>query len=196
MTTDPLDLFDRWFAEAERAEPNDPNAMTLATADAAGRPSARMVLLKDHGVDGFVWYTNAESRKGLDLAANPHAALLFHWKSLRRQVRLAGPVERVSEALSDAYFASRSRASQLAAAASDQSRPLADRDVFTGRVAELEERLDGAPVARPDHWGGYRLVPQTIEFWSDGSDRMHHRRLFVRGSDAGGEAWREGLLFP
>ena len=192
MATDPLDLFDRWFAEAERNEPNDPNAMALATADLEGRPSARMVLLKGHGVDGFVWYTNAESRKGMDLAANPHAALLFHWKSLRRQVRLAGPVERVAADMADAYFGSRSRASQLAAAASDQSRPLPSRETFTDRIAALEERLDGGPVPRPAHWGGYRLVPETIEFWSDGTDRMHHRRLFTHD----GEGWTEGFLFP
>lgn len=189
---DPLSLFDRWLAEAEAAEPNDPNAMALATADGAGRPSVRMVLLKGHGPDGFVWYTNEDSRKGLDLAANPHAALLFHWKSVRRQVRLEGPVGRVSGAESDAYFHSRSRQSQLAAAASDQSRPLAASEVFTERVAALEAELDGAPVPRPDHWGGYRLTPETIELWEDGADRMHHRRLFVRD----GEEWREGLLFP
>ena len=189
---DPLALFDRWFAEAQAAEPNDPNAMALATADAGGRPSARMVLLKGHGPDGFVWYTNEESRKGGDLSANPHAALLFHWKSARRQVRLEGPVTRVSATESDAYFHSRSRQSQIAAAASDQSRPLASRDVFTDRAAALETRLDGAPVPRPDHWGGYRLTPETIELWEDGADRMHHRRVFTRD----GDGWREGLLFP
>ncbi len=189
---DPLALFDRWLADAEAAEPNDPNAMALATADAAGRPSARMVLLKGHGPDGFVWYTNEESRKGEDLAANARAALLFHWKSARRQVRLEGPVTRVSAAEADAYFQSRSRQSQLAAAASDQSRPLASRQVFTDRVAVLEAKLDGAPVPRPTHWGGYRLAPETIELWEDGADRMHHRRLFTRV----GDGWREGLSFP
>ncbi len=192
MATDPLELFDRWFAEAGRSEPNDPNAVALATADADGRPSARMVLLKGHGSDGFVWYTNEGSRKGMDLAANPVAALLFHWKTLRRQVRLAGPVERVAPDLADAYFASRSRASQLAAAASDQSRPLPSRETFTERVGALDERLGGGPVPRPAHWGGYRLTPETIEFWEDGADRMHHRRLFTRD----GKGWTEGLLFP
>lgn len=196
MAEDPLALFDRWLADAEAAEPNDPNAMALATADGAGRPSVRMVLLKGHGPDGFVWYTNEDSRKGLDLAANPHAALLFHWKSARRQVRLEGPVGRVSEAEADVYFHSRSRQSQLAAAASDQSRPLATREVFTERVAALEAELDGAPVPRPDHWGGYRLTPETIELWEDGADRMHHRRLFVRDAAEPSGSWREGLLFP
>lgn len=189
---DPLALFDRWFAEAEASEPNDPNAMALATTDAAGRPSCRMVLLKGHGPNGFVWYTNAESRKGLDLTANPHAALLFHWKSARRQVRLEGPVVPVSAAESEAYFHSRSRQSQLAAAASDQSRPLASREVFTDRVSALKAQLNGAPVPRPDHWGGYRLVPDTMELWEDGADRMHHRRLFTRDWDG----WKDGLLFP
>ena len=192
MAADPFDLFDRWFAEAGQSEPNDPNAMALATADGDGRPSVRMVLLKGHGADGFVWYTNEESRKGMDLAANPQAALLFHWKTLRRQVRLSGPVERVEADMADAYFVSRSRASQLAAAASDQSRPLPSRETFTERVAALDERLAGGPVPRPAYWGGYRLVLETIEFWSDGSDRMHHRRLFTRK----GEGWAEGLLFP
>ena len=190
--SDPLALFDRWLADATAAEPNDPNAMALATADAAGRPSVRTVLLKGHGPDGFVWYTNGESRKGLDLGANPHAALLFHWKSARRQVRLEGPVTPVTDAESDGYFHSRSRASQLAAAASDQSRPLAAREVYTGRVEALEADLDGAPVPRPPHWGGWRLRPETIELWEDGEARMHHRRLFVRD----GDGWREGLLFP
>ena len=196
MPTNPLALFDDWLAEARAAEPNDPNAMALATADATGRPSCRMVLLKDHGADGFVWYTNGESRKGCDLAANPHAALLFHWKSARRQVRLEGPVTPVSDAESDDYFHSRSRQSQLAAAASDQSRPLPTRELFTERVAALERRLDGAPVPRPAHWGGWRMAPDTIELWEDGTDRMHHRRLFTRAGDQGREGWREGLLFP
>ena len=192
----PLALFDDWLAEARAAEPNDPNAMALATADAAGQPSCRMVLLKGHGADGFIWYTNGESRKGCDLLANPHAALLFHWKSARRQVRLEGPVTPVSDAESDDYFHSRSRQSQLAAAASDQSRPLATRELFTERVAALEGRLDGAPVPRPPHWGGWRLAPDTIELWEDGADRMHHRRLFTRAEDQGRDGWREGLLFP
>lgn len=190
--TDPFALFDAWLAEAEAAEPNDPNAMALATADAAGRPSVRMVLLKGHDPRGFVFYTNRESRKAGDLAANAHAALLFHWKSLRRQIRIEGAVERVSDAESDAYFASRSRASQLGAAASDQSRPLDSRPTFEARYAEAETRYAGGPVPRPPHWGGYRVVPDAIEFWQDRAHRLHERRLFTRL----GEGWTEGLLYP
>lgn len=190
--TDPFALFDAWLAEAVASEPNDPNAMALATADAAGRPSCRMVLLKGHGPDGFVFYTNREGRKASDLAANPHAALLFHWKSLRRQVRIEGAVELVSDAESDAYFASRSRDSQLGAWASDQSRPLADRATFEGRFAEMQAQFGDDDVPRPPHWGGYRVVPESIEFWQDRTHRLHERRVFTRS--AGG--WTEGLLYP
>ena len=190
--TDPLALFDAWFAEAQASEPNDPNAMALATADAAGRPSNRMVLLKGHGPDGFVFYTNREGRKAGDLAANPQAALLFHWKSLRRQVRIEGAVSVASDTESDTYFASRSRDSQLGAWASDQSRPLDARETFEARVAAADARFAGAPVPRPAHWGGYRVTPDTIEFWQDRAHRLHERRLFTR---AGG-SWSEGLLYP
>ncbi len=190
--TDPFALFDRWFAEAQASEPNDPNAMALATADAAGRPSNRMVLLKGHGSDGFVFYTNREGRKAAALAANPHAALLFHWKSLRRQVRIEGAVELATDAESDAYFASRSRDSQLGAWASDQSRPLPDRATFEARFAEMQTRFDGQDVPRPPFWGGYRVVPAVIEFWQDRAHRLHERRVFTR---AGG-GWIEGLLYP
>ena len=191
--TDPFALFDDWFAEARASEPNDPNAMALATADARGRPSARMVLLKGHGPDGFVFYTNREGRKAGELTANPHAALLFHWKSLRRQVRIEGAVTLASDAESDAYFASRGRDSRLGAWASDQSRPLDARDIVRGAL-----RRDGArgsqdgDVPRPPHWGGYRVVPDTIEFWQDRAHRLHERRLFTRQ----GEGWTEGLLYP
>ena len=190
--TDPFALFDEWFAEARDAEPNDPNAMALATADAHGRPSSRMVLLKGHGPDGFVFYTNREGRKAADLLANPQAALLFHWKSLRRQVRIEGPVTLASDAESDAYFASRGRDSQLGAWASDQSRPLDARETFEARVEAVKARFDGGDVPRPPHWGGYRVNPVAIEFWQDRAPRLHERRLFTRG--AGG--WCEGLLFP
>lgn len=190
--TDPFALFDAWFAEARASEPNDSNAMALATADAAGRPSNRMVLLKGHGPDGFVFYTNGEGRKAGELAANPQAALLFHWKSLRRQVRIEGRVEPVADAESDAYFASRSRDSQLGAWASDQSRPLADRETFEARFAETQTRFEGGAVPRPPHWGGYRVVPDSIEFWQDRAHRLHERRVFSR-STAG---WTEGLLYP
>ena len=192
MTTDPFQLFDTWFAEARASEPNDSNAMALATVDAAGQPSVRMVLLKGHGPDGFVFYTNRESRKAGDLAAVPKAALLFHWKSLRRQIRIEGAVSRVSDAESDAYFASRSRDSQLGAWASDQSRPLDARATFEARYEEARARFEGGEVPRPPHWGGYRVAPSAIEFWQDREHRLHERRLFVRE----GDAWSEGLLYP
>lgn len=191
--TDPFALFDAWFAEAQASEPNDPNAMALATADADGRPSNRMVLLKGHGPDGFVFYTNREGRKAADLVANPQAALLFHWKSLRRQIRIEGAVELATDVESDAYFASRSRDSQLGAWASDQSRPLATRETFESRFAEMQARFEGQDVPRPPHWGGYRVVPQVIEFWQDRAHRLHERRVFTRDG-AGG--WTEGLLYP
>ncbi len=191
--TDPFALFDQWFAEARASEPNDPNAMALATADAAGRPSVRMVLLKGHGRDGFVFYTNREGRKAADLAANPHAALLFHWKSLRRQIRIEGPVTLASDAESDAYFASRGRDSQLGAWASDQSRPLADRATFEAHFAEVQARFEGQDVPRPPFWGGYRVTPVSIEFWQDRAHRLHERRVFTPDADGG---WSEGLLFP
>ena len=189
---DPLALFDAWFAEAKASEPNDPNAMALATADAVGRPSVRMVLLKGHGADGFVFYTNREGRKAGDLAANANAALLFHWKSLRRQVRVEGPVTIATDAQSDAYFASRSRDSQLGAWASDQSRPLASRETFESRFGAVKARFEGGEVPRPPFWGGYVVMASVIEFWQDRAHRLHERRVFTR---AGG-GWTEGLLFP
>ena len=190
--TDPFALFAEWLAEARLSEPNDPEAMAVATVDAAGRPSARMVLLKGHGPDGFVFYTNQQSRKGAELAGNPNAALLFHWKSLRRQVRIEGSATPVEAAEADAYFASRGRDSQLGAWASDQSRPLDSRVTFEARYQEMGDRFEGGDVPRPPHWSGYRVTPERIEFWNDRAHRLHERRLFVR--DGGG--WREGLLYP
>lgn len=190
--TDPLALFDQWFAEARASEPNDSNAMALATVDAAGQPSLRMVLLKGHGPGGFVFYTNRESRKAAELAAVPKAALLFHWKSLRRQVRIEGAVTLAGDAESDVYFASRSRDSQLGAWASDQSRPLDARATFEARYEEMRDRFEGRPVPRPPHWGGYRVTPARIEFWQDRAHRLHERRVFTRE----GETWTEGLLYP
>jgi pyridoxamine 5'-phosphate oxidase len=190
--TDPFALFDQWYAEAREAEPNDPGAMTLATADATGQPSARIVLLKGHGPDGFVFYTNEQSAKGGQLAANPKAALLFHWKSLRRQVRAEGAIERVSDAEADTYFATRGRDSQLGAWASDQSRKLDDRATFEARFEAMKQRFAGGDVPRPPHWGGYRVIPERIEFWIDREHRLHERRLFTR-TDHG---WSEGLLYP
>lgn len=192
MSTDPHALFDEWLIEARASEPNDPEAMALGTADDAGLPSVRMVLLKGHDERGFAFYTNLDSRKGGDLAANPNAALLFHWKSLRRQVRVEGVVEPVGDGEADAYFATRARDSQLGAWASDQSRPLDTRATFEARFDELRTRFQDQPIPRPPRWSGFRVVPRQIEFWNDRAHRLHERRLFVR-DDAG---WSEGLLYP
>ena len=190
--SDPFYLFDEWFAEARASEINDPEAMALATAGSSGQPSVRMVLLKGHGSDGFVFYTNEESAKGAQLRENAQAALLFHWKSLRRQVRVEGAVQRVPGREADAYFASRGRDSQLGAWTSDQSRPLEDRNTFEQRFEAVKQRFEGQDVPRPPHWGGYRVVPRRIEFWSDRPHRLHERQLFTRSADG----WTEGLLYP
>ena len=190
---DPHALFDSWYAEARASELNDSNAMALATADADGRPSVRMVLLKGHGPGGFVFYTNRYSRKAQEIAANPHAALLFHWKSLRRQIRIEGSLAHANDAESDAYFASRARDSQLGAWASDQSRPLDSRATFEERFEQAKARFEGKEVPRPPHWGGYRLTPTHIEFWQDRAPRLHERRVFNLAGDG---TWSEGLLYP
>lgn len=190
--TDPIALFDEWFAQACDKEPNDPTAMALATVDPDGRPSARMVLLKAHGADGFVFYTNLESRKGLALGAHPHAALLFHWKSLRRQIRIEGPVTPVSDAEADAYFASRDHLSRVGAHASRQSREMNGAGELVKRVGEVEARYIGREIPRPAHWTGLRVYPERMEFWTDKPYRLHERRLFERK----GDDWRESRLFP
>ena len=190
---DPFALFEAWFADARASEPNDPNAMALATATPDGRPSVRMVLLKGHGPDGFVFYTNLTSRKGGELAANRHVALLFHWKSLRRQIRIEGAITPVTPAEADAYFASRHPESRLGSAASDQSRPLPARQVYLDRVAALRAQYPDGDVPRPAHWSGYRVRPEVIEFWHDRDYRLHERRQFVR---TGNEGWTSHLLYP
>ncbi|MHB1218770.1 MAG: pyridoxamine 5'-phosphate oxidase [Alphaproteobacteria bacterium] len=189
---DPIGLFREWFAEAQKSEPNDPNAMMLASATPEGRPSARMVLLKDADERGFTFFTNYESRKGRELLANPQGALLFHWKSLRRQVRAVGRIETVSDAEADAYFATRARGSQIGAWASDQSRPLESRFVLEKKVAQFAAKFGLGKVPRPPHWSGFRLVPDEIEFWKDGTFRLHDRLMFHRTSDG----WRTEQLYP
>jgi pyridoxamine 5'-phosphate oxidase len=191
---DPLGLFQDWMASAAATEPNDPNAMTVATADAAGLPDARMVLLKGVDPRGFVFYTNTESAKGRQLDANPQAALLFHWKTLRRQVRVRGRVERVSDEEADAYFATRPRDSQIGAWASDQSRPMEGRFVLEKRAAELALSFGLGRVPRPPHWTGYRILPLRMEFWRDRPFRLHDRLVFERGTLDG--AWTRSRLFP
>lgn len=193
MIADPHALFEAWLAEARGAEPNDAEAMALATADAQGRPSVRMVLLKGHDQRGFAFYTNSASRKGGEIAANPRAALLFHWKSLRRQVRIEGPLAPTDDAEADAYFATRSRDARIGAWASDQSHPLESRALFEARYERLVADFEGKDVGRPPYWRGYRLVPETMEFWTDRPHRLHERRLFVPGPDG---AWTESLLYP
>jgi pyridoxamine 5'-phosphate oxidase len=191
---DPFGLFQEWLAAATATEPNDPNGMTLATADAAGFPDARMVLLKGVDLRGFVFYTNTESAKGRQLDANPQAALLFHWKSLRRQVRVRGRVERVTDAEADAYFATRARDSQIGAWASDQSRPMEGRFVLEKRAAELALSFGLGRVPRPPHWTGYRVLPLRMEFWRDRPFRLHDRLVFER--EALDAPWTRSRLFP
>ena len=193
MADDPFEIFAAWMDEAKASEPNDPDAMAFATADAEGRPSVRIVLLRRHGPDGFGFFTNLDSRKGLDLAENPWGALAIHWKSLRRQVRAEGPVEQVSDAEADYYFAGRARESRVGSWASDQSRPLESREAFEDRYEAMEARFEGQDVPRPPRWSGFRLIPSRIEFWADRAHRLHERRLFTRREDGG---WEESLLYP
>ncbi|HEX4711061.1 pyridoxamine 5'-phosphate oxidase [Phenylobacterium sp.] len=189
---DPFALFNAWLAEALAKEPNDANAMSLATVDENGLPDVRMVLLKDADARGFVFYTNLESAKGRELAANPKAALLFHWKSLRRQVRVRGSVTPVSDAEADAYWATRARPAQLGAWASAQSRPLPDRLALEKKIAEFGLKFGLGKVPRPPHWSGFRVEPETIEFWRDRPFRLHERLVFARVA----EGWTTRRLFP
>ncbi|HKV15119.1 MAG TPA: pyridoxamine 5'-phosphate oxidase [Reyranella sp.] len=191
---DPLALFADWYAEAEKSEPNDPSAMALATVGSDGTPSCRMVLLKAFDASGFVFYTNYESRKGCQLLAHPKAALLFHWKSLRRQVRLEGSIAQTTPEEADAYFATRDRGSQIGAWASEQSRPLESRFALEKRVAEFTARHVIGKVPRPPYWSGFRLQPLLIEFWQDGAFRLHDRLEYSR--PAAGAPWSTRTLYP
>jgi pyridoxamine 5'-phosphate oxidase len=190
--SEPFGLFRTWFDDAVAKEPGLPEAMCLATATPDGKPSLRLVLLKDVNAGGFVFYTNAESRKGQEIAANPAAALCFHWKSLGRQVRVEGTLTQVTSAEADAYWATRPRQSQVAGWASEQSRTLSSRDLLQTRVEEFEARFADVPVPRPVQWTGFRLAPQTVEFWHDVRNRLHDRLVFHRQ----GAGWRTERLYP
>jgi pyridoxamine 5'-phosphate oxidase len=192
LATSPFAQFQDWMADAEKSEPNDPNAMTVGTATLDGRPSLRTILLKGVDERGFVFYTNKESRKGGELAVNQNVALLFHWKSLRRQIRVEGTVETVTGAEADAYFASRPRISRLGAWASQQSRPLANRTLLEERLAEMERRYPD-DIPRPIYWSGYRVLPEVFEFWQDMPYRLHDRTVYRRDETG---AWGQTKLFP
>lgn len=189
---EPFTRFATLFAEAQKAQPKDPNAVTLATVDARGRPSARVVLMKEFDARGFVVYTNYGSRKGQELSAQQVAALCFYWPALDRQVRVEGTVEKVTAAESDEYFASRHRVSQLGAWASLQSQPLDARKTLEDRVAALDAKYQGQSVPRPPHWGGFRLLPERIEFWAARENRLHERSVYEKQ----GSGWATGMLFP
>ncbi|MDE2390636.1 MAG: pyridoxamine 5'-phosphate oxidase [Rhodospirillales bacterium] len=192
MSETPFRQFGDWFAEAGRTEPSDPNAMTVVTVGEGERPSARTLLLKGWDERGFVFYGNQGSRKAREMAGNPNVALLFHWKSLQRQIRIEGQVSPVEPATADEYFATRPRLSQLGAWASEQSRPLASRAIFEERLREAETRFSGQPVPRPEFWSGWRLKPDYFEFWQGVDYRLHDRRIFKLN----GENWETGYLYP
>ncbi len=191
---DPFAVFEEWFALAKDSEPNDPHAMALASADETGLPDVRMVLLNARDERGFCFFTNFESEKGRQLLANPQAAMVMHWKSLRRQVRMRGPVEVVSPEEADAYFGSRPKGSQIASSASLQSRPLDSKMTLLDRVSKMATEIDDGSVPRPPHWSGFRLVPRSIEFWKDGEFRLHDRVRFTR--ENAGAAWTSQRLYP
>jgi pyridoxamine 5'-phosphate oxidase len=192
---DPFSLFEEWFALAQESEPNDPHAMALASVDPDGMPDVRMVLLNARDHRGFCFFTNFESDKGRQLTANPRAAMVMHWKSIRLQVRAKGPVEVVADAEADAYFATRARVSQIGAHASKQSRPLANRYTLLERVETLKKSFgEGEPITRPQHWSGFRLIPEVMEFWKDGANRLHDRVRFTRTLPQGG--WSRRRLYP
>lgn len=193
-TDNPFELFDDWLRAATDTEPNDANAMTVATADADGRPSARIVLLKGFDNRGFVFYSNIESQKGREIAINPFVALCFHWKSVLRQVRITGPVARVMDEEADAYFNSRPRGSRIGAWASQQSRPLPDRRTLMEAAENADRKYPEESVPRPPYWSGWRLTPLTIEFWQDGEFRLHDRFRFSRASES--DAWAVDRLYP
>jgi len=190
--SEPFTRFENWMNDAEKVEVNDPNAVNLATVNAEGRPSSRMVLLKSVSLEGFVFYTNLESRKGQNIKANQWVAMCFHWKALRRQVRIEGPVEQVSDAEADAYFATRARGSQIGAWASEQSRPLNSRFALEKRVAEFTAKFGFGKVPRPEHWSGFCVKPEHIEFWEDKPFRLHDRSVY----DRSGDGWVTDKLFP
>ena len=192
-SAEPFRLFADWLADATKSEPNDPNAVALATVDADGMPNVRMVLLKGFDERGFIFYTNLESAKGQELLSSMKAAMCFHWKSLRRQVRLRGPVEIVSKEEADAYFVTRPRGSRIGAWASKQSRPLEGRFALEKAVAEYTARYAIGEIPRPEHWSGFRIVPQTIAFWHDRPFRLHDRIVFSRAADGG---WEKTRLYP
>ena len=194
LTTDPLELFTEWYENAEKTEINDPNAMSLATADKSGLPSVRMVLLKGFDTNGFVFYTNLESRKANEFKSNPNVAVCFHWKSLQRQVRIEGQVSQVSDEEADEYFNSRARLSRIGAWASMQSQELESRDYLLSRLNTFEEKYNGETIPRPTHWSGNRIKAKKVEFWQDGEFRLHDRFVFERRSID--EAWTKTRLYP